>query len=72
MRFADANVTVSVGGGGLITPSPARPSQPELPSLGELPFTGAVTDLLIVAALLFIVTGICLIVLSQRRSLNHA
>lgn len=72
MRFADANVTVSVGGGDLMTPSPARPSQPELPSPGELPFTGAVTDLLVLAALLFIVAGIFLIVLSQRRSLNHA
>ncbi len=72
MRFADANVTVSVGGGELTTPSPARPAPPELPSPGELPFTGAVTDLLIVAALVFIIAGVLLIVLSQRRSLNHA
>lgn len=72
MRFADANVTVSVGAGELMRPSPARPAQPELPSPGELPVTGAVTDLLVLAALLFIVVGIVLIVLSQRRSLNHA
>lgn len=72
MRFADATVSVSVGGDGLVTSSTAPDPRPSLPSPGELPFTGTAVELLTLIALFCIVAGLVLIVLSHRREPNNA
>ncbi len=72
MRRADATVSVSVGSDGFVTASPRATPQPGLPSPGDLPFTGTLAGALTLAALLLIVTGLALIVLSHRKGTIHA
>ena len=68
----DATVSVSVDGHGFLTASPGASPQPGLPSPGELPFTGTAAGSLALLALLLIVAGLTLIVLSHRKVPTHA
>ncbi len=72
MRLADPTVSVSVGGDGFVTASPGATPQMGLPSPGELPFTGTLAGALTLAALLLIVAGLALVVLSHRKVTIHA
>ncbi len=72
MRLADATVSVSVGGDEFTTAAPAAGPPTGLPSPGELPFTGTAAGLLTFIALVLIVAGMALIVLTQQRSPSHA
>lgn len=55
-----------------MTAAPVAGPQPGLPSPGELPFTGTAAGSLALLALLLIVAGLTLIVLSHRKVTIHA